>query len=174
MPGKAPIIALDALDLSRVLVDREGIRRFNPQRFEMEQIDAIVYEDVATHTCVGYKDITDQEFWVRGHMPGMPLMPGVMMCEAAAQLASYYVHRHNLLGAREMLGFGGLEEVRFRDTVRPGDRLVIIAKMVKMRAGAMCVSAFQEYVGNTLVCEGQIKGIALPVEALMQPQSSVG
>lgn len=173
MPGKDRILPFDAFDLSRVLVDRAGIRQFNPQRFEMEQLDAIVYDDSERNICVGYKDITDHEFWVRGHMPGMPLMPGVMMCEAAAQVASYYVHRHGTLGDGEMLGFGGLEGVRFRDTVRPGDRLVIMVQLVKLRRGAMCVSRFQEFVGDTLVCEGEIKGIALPVDALKQAQASI-
>ena len=57
-------------------------------------------------------------------MPGMPLMPGVVMCEAAAQMCSYHSQRHNLLGA-EMVGFGGMDDVRFRGTVVPGDRLVV-------------------------------------------------
>jgi 3-hydroxyacyl-[acyl-carrier-protein] dehydratase len=173
LPGKDRIIGFDAFDLNRVLVDRAGIRQYNPQRFEMEQLDAIVYDDTERNICVGYKDITDREFWVRGHMPGMPLMPGVMLCEAAAQVASYYVHRHATLGEGEMLGFGGLEEVRFRETVRPGDRLVIMSQLVKLRRGAMCVCRFQEYVRESLVCEGLIKGISLPVEALMQPQSTI-
>lgn len=173
MPGKDPIVPFDAFDLNHVIADREAIRGINPQRFEMEQIDAIVFEDIERQKCVGYKDITDREFWVRGHMPDMPLMPGVMMCEAAAQLASYYVHQHGTLGDKAMLGFGGLDNVRFRDTVRPGDRLVIMAELVKVRRGAMCVSRFQEYVGQSLVCEGEIRGITLPVEALRQPQTTI-
>lgn len=173
MPGKDPIVPGDAYNLDEVLLNREQLRRYNPQRFEMEQLDAFVFEDTERHRCVGYKDITDHEFWVRGHMPDMPLMPGVMMCEAAAQLASCYVHRHEMLGEGVLLGFGGLDEVRFRETVRPGDRLVIMAELVKIRRGALCVSRFQEYVRDSLVCEGLIKGIALPVETLRQSQSII-
>ena len=62
--------------------------------FEMEQLTAIVFDDVERGICVGYKDIGPDEFWVRGHMPGMPLMPGVIMCESAAQLCGYFVQRH--------------------------------------------------------------------------------
>ena len=69
------------------------------------------------HICVGYRDISDSEFWVRGHMPGMPLMPGVIMCEAAAQLASYYSQRYDLLGA-EMVGFGGIAFAAFSNFIR--------------------------------------------------------
>ena len=77
----APLIDPDAVDTSRVLVDREGIRRCNPQRFEMEQLTAIIHIDVENKLIIGYKDIEAGEFWVRGHMPDYPLLPGVLMCE---------------------------------------------------------------------------------------------
>src|SRR5262249_27248716 len=152
-----------AYDLDHVLAGSEEIRRFNPQRFEMEQLTAIVYDDPKTGICVGYKDLAKDEFWVRGHMPGIPLMPGVLMCEAAAQLCSYHVQRHGLMGGA-MLGFGGIDEVRFRGTVQPGDRLVIVAEKLQLRPGAMIRSRFQCFVGDQLVCEGQIRGIPIPVE----------
>jgi 3-hydroxyacyl-[acyl-carrier-protein] dehydratase len=95
----------------------------------------------------------------------MPLMPGVLMCEAAAQICSYFSQKHDLLGAR-VVGFGGMEEVRFRDPVFPGSRLVIISQMTKVRRGAMIVSHFQEFVGDRMVCEGKIKGVPLPIEQL--------
>ena len=80
----------------------------NPQRFAMEQLTAIVYIDPENHIVAGYKDVAADEFWVGGHMPGYPLMPGVMMCEAAAQLCSYYITTHGLTGG-DFVGFGGLE-----------------------------------------------------------------
>jgi 3-hydroxyacyl-[acyl-carrier-protein] dehydratase len=83
------IIHPSEYDLNTVIADIEEIRRWNMQRFEMEQLTAIVHEDAARGLCVGYKDLTRDEFWVRGHFPIVPLMPGVLMCEAAAQLSSY-------------------------------------------------------------------------------------
>lgn len=165
MANKEFIIDPSQVDLTRTLADIDEIRRFNPQRFEMEQLTGIVHEDPSRHLCVGYKDVTTDEFWVRGHMPGMPLMPGVIMCEAAAQLASYYSQKHDLLGS-DMVGFGGLEEVRFRDPVRPGDRLYIITEMTKLRRGRMIVCRFQGFVRDRIVVEGLIKGIPLPMSAL--------
>lgn len=165
MSNKDLILDFSAYDLDHVVADIEEIHRYNPQRYEMEQLTAIVYDDVATGICVGYKDLTEREFWVRGHMPGMPLMPGVVMCEAAAQLCSYHAQRHNLLGA-EMLGFGGMDEVRFRGTVVPGDRLVIAAQKLQLRVGAMIRCRFQCFVREQLVCEGEIRGIPIPVAAL--------
>ncbi len=82
----APLVDPAAIDTSRVLVDREGIRQFNPQRFEMEQLTAIVRLDVEHKLIIGYKDVAPDEFWVRGHMPDYALMPGVLICEAAARL----------------------------------------------------------------------------------------
>ncbi|MGN6546721.1 MAG: 3-hydroxyacyl-ACP dehydratase FabZ family protein, partial [Aureliella sp.] len=84
MAARDLIIDPATLNFDHVIADVAEIRKYNPQRFEMEQLTAIIYEDLEKHICVGYKDITFDEFWVRGHMPGYPLMPGVLMCEAAA------------------------------------------------------------------------------------------
>jgi 3-hydroxyacyl-[acyl-carrier-protein] dehydratase len=170
--SKPLLIDLCELDENRVLADLEEIRRHNPQRFELEQLTAIIFDDPERKLVVGYKDITPQEFWVRGHVPGMPLMPGVIICEAAAQLCSYYAHKHNLLGTAKMVGFGGLEEVRFRDPVRVGDRLVIVCQMLKLRVGALIVCRFEAYVRRNLVAEGVIKGVPLPVDALLAEQAA--
>jgi 3-hydroxyacyl-[acyl-carrier-protein] dehydratase len=159
--NKELILDPATLDLSRVICDIEEIRRYNPQRFEVEQLTAIVYEDVPTQTCAGYKDVTHDEFWVRGHMPNMPLMPGVIMCEAAAQLASFFTLKHDLLGTT-VVGLGGLEEVRFREPVIPGDRLLVMVRGIRLRRGRMIVCEFQGFVRETMVVEGIIKGVPLP------------
>jgi 3-hydroxyacyl-[acyl-carrier-protein] dehydratase len=162
--SKEPIVDLAKLDFRRPLATVEDIRRLNPQRFEVEQLSGIVHEDHEKYICVGYKDVTHDEFWVRGHMPGMPLMPGVVMCEAAAQLASYFTLKLDLLGS-PMVGLGGMEEVKFRAPVIPGDRLVVIVQMTKVSRGRMIVCRFQGFVRETLVVDGFIKGIPLPVDS---------
>jgi 3-hydroxyacyl-[acyl-carrier-protein] dehydratase len=161
VPAQDLIVDPATIDFSQVVADIEEIRRWIPQRDAMEQLTAIVLDDVERHVCVGYRDITDQEFWVSGHMPGAPLMPGVLMCEAAAQVLSYHIQRNDLSGA-SMVGFGGLDGVKFRGPVRPGDRLLIACEITKYRRGRMVVCRFQEFVGATLVSEGEITGIALP------------
>ena len=147
------------------IADLEEIRRHIPQRFEMEQLTGILHLDTENHLCVGYKDISREEFWVRGHMPGMPLMPGVIMLESAAQLASFYAQKHDMLQTK-MIAFGGVEQVRFREPVIPGDRLVMALQLIKARPRRMMVCRFEGYVREKLVVDGTLKGVPLPVDAL--------
>src|SRR5262245_2725163 len=147
------------LDLTRSLADQDAIRQVNPQRFEMEQLTAIVYLDPEQHIVAGYKDVRPDEFWVRGHMPDYPLMPGVIMCEAAAQLCSYYIVTHGLMHG-DFIGFGGLENVRFRAQVRVGDRLVMVAKGTRMNR-RQTVFNVQGFVGSTMVFHADILGVAI-------------
>ena len=147
------------LDLERVVANQEAIRLVNPQRFEMEQLTAIVHIDPEQHLIAGYKDVRPDEFWVRGHMPDYPLLPGVLMCEAAAQLCSYYIATQGICQA-EFIGFGGLENVRFRGQVRPGDRLVLVAKGVKLhRRQTIC--NVQGFVSGTMVFHADVIGVPL-------------
>jgi len=167
VPAKNFIVDLKTIDFDRVVADIEEIRKYNPQRFEMEQLSAIVYEDPVNIACVVYKDVGHDEFWVRGHMPGMPLMPGVVMLEAVAQACCYCAHKFKLLGDATV-GFGGLEEVRFREPVLPGDRLIVMCRLLKLRKPHLLVCEFQGVVGQRIVVEGQLKGIPIPVDALKQ------
>ncbi len=165
MSGKDLIVDLKTIDLNQVYADIHEIRKYNPQRHEMEQLSAIVMMDRERRICLGYKDVTENEFWVRGHLPGMPLMPGVVMCEAAAQLSSFYTQHLDLLGA-DMVGFGAIEDVRFRDLVTPGDRFFVACHLLRARRGRMIVCRFQGYVEDQVVVEGKIKGIPLPIATI--------
>lgn len=163
MAGKDLILDFSEYDVNHVVADIEQIRRYNLQRYEMEQLTAICHVDSERKICAGYKDVTLNEFWVRGHMPKAPLMPGVIICEVAAQLASYFVQKFDLLGAK-VVGFGGLEEVKFRGGVLPGDRLVMVVQLLKVRRGAMIVCRFEGFVKEAMVVQGQLKGIPLPLD----------
>lgn len=156
-----PVALVDpaSIDTARVLVDLEGIRQVNPQRHEMEQLTAIVTIDTKQHLIIGYKDIAEDEFWVRGHMPGFPLMPGVIMCEAAAQLASYYCRIIELV-KDGFLGFGGMEEVRFRGKVKPGDRLLLVCKATRVNRRQTIFDS-QGFVDGNMVFHGKVIGVPL-------------
>ncbi|MFN0021853.1 MAG: 3-hydroxyacyl-ACP dehydratase FabZ family protein [Pirellulaceae bacterium] len=167
MSDKEFLVDLSQIDFSRPIADLEEIRKYNPQRFEMEQLTAVVYANQEDVSCVGYKDVTDKEFWVRGHMPGLPLMPGVVILESIAQLCSFVTQKYDMLGA-DIVGFGGLEGVRFRDSVLPGDRLIVMCRMSKVRRGRMIVCDFQGVVKDKIVAEGILKGVPIPVDAVRE------
>jgi 3-hydroxyacyl-[acyl-carrier-protein] dehydratase len=154
----APTLLFDlsSIDLNRIVHSQEQIREVLPHRHEMELLTAIVYDDGTTG--VGYKDLTMEDFWVRGHIPGRPLFPGVLMIECAAQLCGYIT----MLRQPEMgfVGFAKCDEARFRGTVVPPGRLYMIARMVELnrrRAVAKCQGV---YNGN-LVFEATITGMSV-------------
>jgi 3-hydroxyacyl-[acyl-carrier-protein] dehydratase len=155
----APFVDPATIDTSRILIDRDEIHRYNPQRYEMEQLTAIVLIDQKHNLIIGYKDVAADEFWVRGHMPGYPLMPGVLMCEAAAQLSSYYCKVAGLFQSG-FVGFGGMEDVRFRGQVRPGDRLVLVGKGVRLHR-RHSIFEVQGFVGSNMVFHGKVLGVQL-------------
>jgi 3-hydroxyacyl-[acyl-carrier-protein] dehydratase len=143
------------------LYNLDEIRKINPQRHEMEQLSGVVWVDQKNHGVIGFKDVTDDEFWIKGHMPGFPLMPGVMLCEAAAQLASFYAKKFHLLQAGDYLGFGGMEQVRFRAPVYPGCRLIICARATKVRPRLRAEFEFQGFVEDKLIFNGSMIGVPI-------------
>lgn len=120
------------LDLNQVEFDRSAIAEVNPQSYEMSQLDAVIWHDLDRMLVLGYKDITDREFWVRGHIPGRPIMPGVIMVESAAQLCSFFMKK--IYGLKGFIGFSGIDETKFRETVVPGDRLYLLGHIHKVRS----------------------------------------
>ncbi len=158
MPPQA-ILDPASLDLGQVVAGHEAIRKVNPQRHEMEHLDAIVLLDLEQQVVAGYKDVRTDEFWVRGHMPDYPLLPGVLMCEAAAQMASFYIHAQGISGG-DFIGFAGMENVRFRSPVHPGDRLILIGKSIRLNR-RQTVFNVQGFVGSTMVFHAEIIGVPL-------------
>ena len=157
--AREPLIDLASIDLEALAFNREAIRTEILQRYEMEQLDGVILLDLENGVSVGYKDVRDDEFWIRGHIPGRPLLPGVMIIETAAQLCSF--HFKKLYPASDrFLGFAGIEGVRFRGPVVPGDRLLIVAKGVDVRR-RRAIFDTQALVQGNIVYEGQIIGMPL-------------
>ncbi|MCE5187096.1 MAG: beta-hydroxyacyl-ACP dehydratase [Planctomycetaceae bacterium] len=152
----ARFIDLTAIDLTRVEFGREEIAKVNPQSFEMCQLDGVIWHDLGKMLCLGYKDVTDHEFWHRGHIPGRPIMPGVIMVEAAAQVCSFFMKR--IYGLEGFIGFSGIEDTRFRDTVVPGDRLYLLAHINRVRSRQFWAQV-QGVVGDKMVFETAISGM---------------
>jgi 3-hydroxyacyl-[acyl-carrier-protein] dehydratase len=137
--------------------DRDAICAVNPQRFEMQQLDGILWYDRQAASILGYKDVTDQEFWVRGHIPGRPLMPGVIQIEAAAQLLSFFVKQ--VYEENGFVGFGGIARAKFRTAIEPGCRLYLLGHVIEARRGRKYACDVQGVVSHTLAFEATISGM---------------
>jgi 3-hydroxyacyl-[acyl-carrier-protein] dehydratase len=147
-----------SVDFNEVEYPRERIREFIPQRFEMEQLSAVVKVLREEQIGIAYRDVRDDEFWCRGHIPERPLFPGVLMLEAAAQLSTFLYKVLSGDAPDRFLGFGGVDKVKFRQTVVPGQRLVIVAKMIEARS-RRCMFETQGILGGKLVFEATITGV---------------
>lgn len=151
---------LDRIDLSRTEVDTEGIKNYNPHRFEFMQLTRIVEVDQEKETAVAVREVGEDEFWVRGHIPGRPLFPGVLMIESAAQLASFYLMYTGNVAEGKFVGFGGVEGVKFRRQISPGETLVLLGKVVTIRK-RRSVFDVQGVVDGKLAFEAQIIGMVM-------------
>jgi len=155
-----PLIDLALIDTSKTVDPIERIREANPQRFELEQLSRIVYVDDAAGRVAGVLDLPENPWWARGHIPDRPLMPGVLMIEAAAQLCSYFVRR--VYDAAEyggrFFGFGGIDDVKFRGTVFPGESLLILGEKVEIRP-RRAVFRTQGFVQGKMCFEATITGM---------------
>ncbi len=148
---------LSQIDLrSQPVFDKEAISRVNPQRFEMQHLDGILWYDKEKKLILGYKDVTENEFWIRGHIPGRPLMPGVIMVEAAAQLSSFFVKQ--IYGLGGFIGFAGIDSTKFRSVVQPGQRLYLLGHLTKFKRRKYTCSV-QGVVDGTMVFETAVSGL---------------
>ena len=149
---------LTGIELNKILYDQEVIRGCNPQRGDMEMLDAIVYVNDTKPELIGYKDVRENEFWVPGHIPGRPILPGVLMIEAGAQLASFYTRK--FMKWSGFIGFGGVEDCRFRQQVSPPSRMYVMGQRIWERHGRICCK-IQNLVNGTIVAEMTIIGVKM-------------
>jgi 3-hydroxyacyl-[acyl-carrier-protein] dehydratase len=160
MTAEPPVIDVRELDFDHPLAGIEQIRQVNAHRYEFEMLSGIVHIDPKQHLIVGFKDLRDTDFWVRGHIPGFPLFPGVLMCEAAAQLCGYYYVSQKIGDAGVLMGLAGIDEARFVRTVRPGDRLILVGHGVKVHRRLMRFRVVGQ-VGSEKAFEIMITGVPL-------------
>jgi len=151
---------LSKIDLTgKPLFDKEAICKLNPQRFEMQHLDGIIWYNKEKFLILGYKDVTEKEFWVRGHIPGRPLMPGVIMIEAAAQLLSFFVKQ--IYEEKGFIGFTSIDSAKFRSAVAPGQRLYLLGHITKFKKGKKYNANIQGIVDGNMAFETAISGMAV-------------
>lgn len=153
-----PLFDLARLNGLEPQLTREQVYAVNPHRYEFQLLDGMYFCDLDKGEAAGWRDVRDDEFWVRGHIPGRPIFPGVLMIETAAQLVSYAAN--SAMPGKGFLGFGGVDDVKFRGSVVPGERVVMLGRLLKLQS-RRCVGATQAFVGGRMVYEGTITGMWL-------------
>lgn len=135
------------------MLDIEAIQAIIPHRYPFLLVDRIL-EVEAGKRAVGQKNVSANEPFFQGHFPGHPVMPGVLILEAMAQVGAVA-----LLQLPEYQGkialFAGVDNVRFRRPVVPGDQLRMEVEILKLRGGIGKGQA-RAYVGDTLAAEGEL------------------
>ncbi len=131
----------------------DEIERIIPHRYPMLLVDRMVeIEDGARGT--GIKNVTANEWFFEGHFPGNRVMPGVLIVEALAQVAAITLLR-DVDQAGKIPMFGGIEKMRFRRPVTPGDQLRLEFTLERMR-GPVGRGAVEASVDGQMVADGTI------------------
>ncbi len=134
-------------------LDREGVMAIIPHRDPFLLVDRIESCEPGV-SAVGYHDVREDMFWVPGHFPDYAVMPGVLIVEACAQVGAVA-----LLSLEENQGrialFGGIDGVRFKRQVRPGETLRMECEITKRR-GPIGFGAAKAWVGDELACAGEL------------------
>uniref|UniRef100_A0A1D1YJG5 3-hydroxyacyl-[acyl-carrier-protein] dehydratase n=1 Tax=Anthurium amnicola TaxID=1678845 RepID=A0A1D1YJG5_9ARAE len=136
-------------------MDINQIRDILPHRFPFLLVDRVIEYQPGV-TAVGIKNVTINDNFFPGHFPERPIMPGVLMVEAMAQVGGIVMLQPEVGGSRENFFFAGVDKVRFRKPVVAGDTLVMRMTLVKLqkRFGIAKMEG-KAYVGGEVVCEGE-------------------
>ncbi|MEB3174086.1 MAG: 3-hydroxyacyl-ACP dehydratase FabZ [Cyanobacteriota bacterium] len=125
-----------------------------PHRYPFALVDRII-DYTPGKRAVGIKNVTVNEPFFPGHIPGRPIMPGVLIVESMAQVGGVILTQ--LPGMRgKFFAFAGIDGVRFRRPVIPGDRLVMTIDLVSFKLNRIAKMQGQARVDDQLVCEAQM------------------
>ncbi len=133
--------------------DIREILQLLPHRYPFLLLDRIL--ELSAESIVGLKNVTINEPFFQGHFPSEPIMPGVLIVEAMAQaggiLGFSLLQDHKV----DAIYFMGMDRVRFRKPVRPGDQLIINVRLIK-RKGTIFKMQAEAQVGDSLVAEAEL------------------
>lgn len=128
---------------------QEEIKKILPHRDPFLFVDEIIEQTEDSIT--GVRQLTGQEEFFKGHFPGNPIFPGVLMIEALAQTAGVLaLQKTNLAGA--ITFFAGVDGVRWKRPVKPGDKVILKTVVKKLRVPLIICSG-QAMVGDEVACE---------------------
>ena len=125
-----------------------------PHRYPFLLVDKII-DLVPKEHVAGIKNVTANEPFFTGHFPGRPIMPGVLIIEAMAQVGGVLLLDSEQDPNNKLVFFSGIDKVKFRKPVLPGDQIRFELDMLRYRK-SICKMAGKAYVGEDLVCEAEL------------------
>ena len=135
------------------MLDKEQIKKIIPQREPFLMIDEVeIY--VTGESAIEYKNVDESEWYFKGHFPGNPIMPGVLITESLAQAGAIAILSMEENKGKNAL-FGGIEKMKFKKTVLPGDRLKLEVKIIK-RKGPIGIGEAIATVNDKIVAKGEL------------------
>ena len=137
-----------------VFLDSDAIGKILPHRYPFLLVDKIL-DLVPGERVVGVKNVTINEPFFTGHFPGHPIMPGVLILECMAQVGSILMLDALDEPEKKLAYFMGIDHVKFRKPVLPGDQLQIEVDVIRFRPSSCKISA-RAYVSGELVCEAEL------------------
>ena len=132
-----------------MVLDKEGIKNIIPQREPFLMIDE-VEEYIPGESATAYKNVSEDEYYFKGHFPGNPIMPGVLIVESLAQTGAVAILSMEENKGKNAL-FGGIDKLRFKKQVVPGDRLKLEVKIIKKKGPIGIGSAIATVDGKVAV-----------------------
>ena len=136
------------------MMDAREIMKVIPHRYPFLLIDRIEEIEIGK-SIVGSKNVSVNEPFFQGHFPGRPIMPGVLIIEAMAQVAGVLAFRSNTDPKKKLVYFLGIEKAKFRKPVFPGDQIRFVLEVTQVRGPYWKLKGTAK-VGDTLVCDAEI------------------
>ena len=157
--AKSPyLIDLDQIDLNTTIADRDQMFKMIPHRHEMALLDRVVWASESSHSGVAALKVRGDEFWVRGHFPNTPMLPGVLMVEAGAQLSCYLYNC--LQETPKLCAFLRIDKAVFRQSVTVGQELFLLCDVVKA-SDRRFVAEIQGVADGQVCFEAKISGMRI-------------